>query len=93
MDPDEVFTISFKMDSTNLIGLSSDKTKPINLSFIAKFKNGDNWYSSEPYVTAFTPPQNNANQSSYIAPAVAIILILVGIGAYMYRKRRQSREK
>ena len=56
MDPDEVFTISFTL-------ASDDPTKPIqgatNVSFVAKFKNGDTWHESEPYIARYSPPLDN----------------------------------
>ena len=85
MDPDEVFTISFGI-------ASQDATKtlsgPINLSFIAKFKNGDNWHTSQAYVTTYTPPKNVDSQSSYLLPAGAVIVILLIAGGYLYRRRK-----
>jgi hypothetical protein len=85
MDPDEVFTISFGI-------ASQDATKtlsgPINLSFIAKFKNGDNWHTSQAYVTTYTPPKTANSQSSYLLPAgVAIVIVLIA-GGYLYRRRK-----
>ena len=52
MDPDEVFTISFTL-------ASDDPTKTIratNVSFVAKFKNGDTWHESVPYIARYSPP-------------------------------------
>ena len=43
MDPDEVFTISFGIASEDAKKPLGDST---NLSFTAKFKNGDNWHTS-----------------------------------------------
>ncbi len=85
MDPDEVFTISFGI-------ASEDATKtlsgPINLSFIAKFKNGDNWHNSQAYVTTYTPPKAANSQSSYLLPASAAIVIVLIAGGYLYRRRK-----
>jgi hypothetical protein len=85
MDPDEVFTISFGLKSEDtakqLIG-------PMNISFIAKFKNGDNWHTSETYVTTYTPPKAVSSQSSYLLPAGAAVLILLALGGYYYRRRK-----
>ncbi|HPT18754.1 MAG TPA: hypothetical protein PLJ25_01720 [Methanothrix sp.] len=87
MDPDEVFTISFGVSS-------KDKDKalegPTNLTFDARFKNGDNWHSSDEYVTTYTPPQDESKQSSYLLPAAAIALVLIAAGGYVYRRRKLS---
>ncbi|MFZ3147752.1 MAG: hypothetical protein WA137_01780 [Methanothrix sp.] len=85
MDPDEVFTISFGIQS-------EDATKtlkaPINLSFIAKFKNGDNWHTSQAYVTTYTPPKADSSQSSYLLPAGAVAVIVLIAAGYLYRRRK-----
>lgn len=85
MDPDEVFTISF--------GIASDDKKiplqgSINLSFTAKFKNGDNWHTSSPYVTKYTPPTVTSNQNSYLLPAGAVAVIVLIAAGYLYRRRK-----
>jgi len=87
MDPDEVFTISF--------GIASDDAKQplqgsMNLNFTAKFKNGDNWHTSEPYVTKYTPPKVASSQSSYLLPAGAVaVIVLIALG-YLYRRRKMN---
>ncbi|HUS76984.1 MAG TPA: hypothetical protein VMY43_13410 [Methanothrix sp.] len=87
MDPDEVFTISFGIKSEDAV---KSLTSPANLSFSAKFKNGDNWHKSEAYVTTYTPPQDNSTQSSYLLPAGAVALIVLIVGGYMYRRKKLS---
>jgi len=87
MDPDEVFTISFGIKSENA---AKSLTSPENLSFAAKFKNGDNWHTSGAYVTAYTPPKDNSTQSSYLLPAGAVALIALIAGGYLYRRRKLS---
>jgi hypothetical protein len=85
MDPDEVFTISFGItseDATKAIGDS------INLSFTAKFKNGDNWHTSQAYVTKYTPPKAASSQSSYLLPAGAAAAIVLIAAGYLYRRRK-----
>ncbi len=85
MDPDEVFTISFGIASDDAAKTLND---PINLSFIAKFKNGDNWHTSQAYVTTYTPPKSVNSQSSYLLPAgVAVVIVLIA-GGYLYRRRK-----
>ncbi|MDD4653303.1 MAG: hypothetical protein PHQ34_13870 [Methanothrix sp.] len=85
MDPDEVFTISFGIKSEDT---AKQLSGPMNISFIAKFKNGDNWHTSEPYVTTYTPPKAVSSQSSYLLPAGAAVLILLALGGYYYRRRK-----
>ncbi len=85
MDPDEVFTISFGI-------ASEDAEKPlrdtINLSFIAKFKNGDNWHTSQAYVTTYASPKTANSQNSYLLPVGAAVVIVLIAGGYLYRRRK-----
>ncbi len=85
MDPDEVFTISFALES-------EDQSKQLkgatNVSFVAKFKNGDTWHQSLPYVSSYTPPVDNTKQNSYLLPAGIVALILIAAGVYLYRKNK-----
>ena len=62
MDPDEVFTISFGIDSDNP---AKPLNRQVNLSFVAKFKNGDTWHESGTYFTSYTPPKDNSRQNGY----------------------------
>jgi hypothetical protein len=87
MDPDEVFTISFGIQSKDA---TKTLTGPANLSFAAKFKNGDNWHTSAEYVTSYTPPQDSSKKSSYLLPGGAAALIVLVAGGYMYRRRKLS---
>ena len=87
MDADEVFTISFGIDSDNP---SRPLRGPINLSFVAKFKNGDTWHESSAYVTSYNPPKDGTKKNSYLLPLAAIALILMAAGVYFYRKRKGS---
>ncbi len=88
MDPDEVFTISFGIDSGN----SMKQIKgPINLSFVSEFKNGDNWHQSGAYVASYAPPTNSSNQSSFLLPiGIAALLVIAAGGFYLYRRRKNS---
>lgn len=85
MDPDEVFTISFSLEA-------ADRSKPLkgdnNISFTAKFKNGDTWHQSEPYVTSYTPPLDNTKQNNFLQPAGILILVFIAAGVYFYRKKK-----
>ncbi len=88
MDPDEVFTISFGIQSED-----SAKKLPrqANLSFTPKFKNGDNWHTSDPYITTYIPPQESGNQGINLLPAgIALLIIPAAAGGYIYRKRKLS---
>jgi hypothetical protein len=87
MDPDEVFTISFGIDSDNP---AKPINKAVNLSFVAKFKNGDTWHASENYVTSYTPPKDNSKQNGYLLPVGVGVLLLLAVGAYLYRRRKMS---
>ena len=77
MDPDEVFTISFGIDSDNP---AKPLNSPVNLSFVAKFKNGDTWHESGAYVTSYMPPKDNSGQNGYLLPAGVGVLILLAVG-------------
>ncbi|MDD1760713.1 MAG: hypothetical protein LUQ59_00620 [Methanothrix sp.] len=85
MDPDEVFTISFGIASEDAKKSLGDST---NLSFVAKFKNGDNWHTSQAYVTKYTPPKVESSQSSYLLPAGAAAVIVLIAAGYLYRRRK-----
>ena len=87
MDPDEVFTISFGIDSINP---AMPINKAVNLSFVARFKNGDTWHESNAYVTSYMPPKDNSRQNGYLLPAGVGALVLIAVGAYMYRRKRMS---
>lgn len=89
MDPDEVFTISFGITSEDA---AKTLTSPTNLSFAAKFKNGDNWHMSAPYVTTYNPPQDDSKQSSYLLPGGAMALIVLIAGGYLYRRKKLARK-
>ncbi|MFB3765301.1 MAG: LPXTG cell wall anchor domain-containing protein [Methanotrichaceae archaeon] len=90
MDPDEVFTISFGVDSAGparqqMHGLT-------NISFVSKFKNGDNWHQSGAYTTTYSPPVDGSRQNNYLMPAAgAAILIIAGAGIFLYRRRKNSK--
>jgi hypothetical protein len=64
--------------------------KAVNLSFVARFKNGDTWHESNAYVTSYMPPKDNSRQNGYLLPAVVGALVLIAVGAYMYRRKRMS---
>ena len=85
MDPDEVFTISFGIAPAD----EQDGLKdPVNLSFVAKFKNGDNWHTSQPYFTMYVPPRPEGPQSSYLLPILAVAAVALAAAGYLYRKRK-----
>ena len=87
MDPDEVFTISFGIAPAN----DKDGLKdPVNLSFVAKFKNGDNWHTSQPYFTMYVPPRPAGSQSSYLLPILAVTAVALAAAGYLYRRRRMN---
>ncbi len=87
MDPDEVFTISLTVQSNSMNKASPG---PTNMTFYAKFKNGDNWHDSGKYSATYTAPQIESNQSSYLLPAGAVALVLIVAGGYLYRRRKNS---
>jgi len=91
MDPDEVFTISFTVDS----GSQMKQIKsPINISFISKFRNGDTWHESGSYVTSYMLPMDSSSQNNYPMPAIgAAALIIAASGIYLYRGRSKNNKK
>lgn len=82
MDPDEVFTISFKVDSMGLTELNA----PMNLSFVARFKNGETWHESEAYETRYSPPKVEPRRNNLVFAGVAVLLLIPA--AYLYRRKR-----
>lgn len=84
MDPDEVFTISFKVDSMGLAELNS----PLNLSFVARFKNGETWHESEAYETRYSPPKVEPRRNNLVLAGVAVLLLIPA--AYIYRRKRMK---
>ena len=87
MDPEEVFTISFGIAPAE----EKDGLKdPVNLSFVAKFKNGDNWHNSQPYFTTYLPPRPEDSQSSYILSILAVAAVALAAAGYLYRKRKMN---
>jgi len=85
MDPDEVFTISFGIASEDE---KNDLKYPAKLSFVARFKNGDNWHNSEPYFTMYAPPEPERPQSSYLLPVLALAAVALAAAGYLYRRRK-----
>ena len=87
MDPDEVFTISFTL-------ATEDPTKTIrgtnNVSFVARFKNGDTWHQSQPYVAKYSPPLDGTKQNNYLLPLGIMALIIIIAGGYLYRRKKLS---
>lgn len=90
MDPDEVFTINFGIDSGNP---SRPIKAPVNLSFTSKFKNGDNWHESGAYVASYSPPKDGSNENSLLLPLGAAAVVLIGAGYWLYRRRKMANKK
>jgi hypothetical protein len=91
MDPDEVFTISFGIDSASP---TRPIKGPINVSFVSKFKNGDIWHQSTAYTTSYMPPMDSSRQNRYLLPAAgATVLIIAGASLYVYRRRKGSQKQ
>jgi hypothetical protein len=85
MDPDEVFTISFLVNSE----IQGKSVKgPVNLTITSQFKNGDNWHNSGAFITGYDLPQDDSKQSSYLLPTSVAVLILLASGFYMYRRKK-----
>jgi hypothetical protein len=90
MDPDEVFTISFGIDSEDP---NRPIRGPVNLTFVAKFKNGDTWHESGAYTTSYNPPGDDTKQNSYLLPGGITAVILLAGGVYFYRRKRMSNKQ
>jgi hypothetical protein len=90
MDPDEVFTINFGVDSRNP---SRPINGPVNLSFRSKFKNGDNWHESGAYVASYIPPRDGSSQSLPLLPIGVAAVSLIGAGYWIYRRRKMANKK
>ncbi|OPX78330.1 MAG: hypothetical protein A4E45_01416 [Methanosaeta sp. PtaB.Bin039] len=84
MDPDEVFTISFRLEP-------SQPNQPIqnarNLSFYSRFKNGDTWHRSEKYNTTYSPAPAASSGSPLLPAAGVAALLLVGAAIFIWRRR------
>jgi LPXTG-motif cell wall-anchored protein len=89
MDPDEVFTISFGIDS---ISQGQAIKGPVNLTFVSEFKNGDNWHKSGSYITSYIAPVDNSNNSfNLVLVGIAGIVLLLGFGGfYLYRRKKTN---
>ena len=85
MDADEVFTISVVVLSTDPLQSSSQGGS--NISFVAEFKNGDTWHQSEPYITTYSPPVNDAGSNNNLLLLAIGLLALLAAGGFLYRKR------
>jgi len=88
MDPDEVFTISFGVEYTDL---GKSARNPSNVSFVAEFKNGDTWHESEPYIATYTPPLQADRPNNNLLLMAIGALVLLAAGGYLYRKKRLSK--
>ena len=88
MDPDEVFTISFGVDYTDP---QRSAHNPVNVSFVAEFKNGDTWHRSEAYKATFFSPLQNARPNNNLWPLAIGALVLLAAGGYLYRKMRLTK--
>jgi hypothetical protein len=94
MDSDEVFTISFDISQDHAepgssgFGGQSRSPNSVNMSFVSKFKNGDTWHISTPYVTAYVAPIDTTNSGNNLPLIGGAGLIVVAVGAYLYRRRK-----
>lgn len=88
MDADEVFTISFGVQSVDPVQKSGQGAS--NISFVAEFKNGDTWHRSEPYITTYSPPVQDARPNNNLLPLAIGALGLLAVAAYLYRKKRKE---
>lgn len=85
MDPDEVFTINFGIDSDRPIN------SPVKLNLTSVFKNGETWHQSGAYATSYIPPKTDNNRNGIIMPAgIVAVLAVLGGGAYLYRRKKAS---
>lgn len=84
MDPDEVFTINFGIDSDRPI------QGPTKLNFTSAFKNGETWHQSGAYAASYIPPKTDNSRNGLLMPAgiVAVLAVLGGV-AYLYRRRNR----
>ncbi|MGB9901870.1 hypothetical protein [Methanothrix sp.] len=82
MDPDEVFTISFKVDPVG----GTELNAPLNLSFVARFKNGETWHESEAYETRYSPPRVEPKRNNFLYAGMAVLLLIPA--AYISRRKR-----
>ena len=89
MDADEVFTISFGVQSVDPVQKSGQGRS--NISFMAEFKNGDTWHRSEPYITTYSPPMQDAQSNNNLLLLAIGAMGLLAAGGYLYRKKKLSK--
>jgi hypothetical protein len=85
MDPDEVFTINFGIDSDRPIN------SPVKLNFTSIFKNGETWHQSDAYGTSYIPPKTENGRNGILMPAGIVgAVVIIGAGAYLYRRKKAA---
>jgi hypothetical protein len=91
MNPDEVFTISFDLQSTDP---NRPISKPENISFITRFKNGETWHESNVYNTYFIPPKETRNLPiGFMVGAILLAVLLAGGYVFKYKRDFFNKEK
>jgi hypothetical protein len=88
MEPDEVFTISFSIESEN----PKTARPQSNISYLTLFKNGDTWHESGPYNATYRPPMETES-SGWLVPVLALVLVLLLISGGILYKRRSKAKK
>jgi len=88
MEPDEVFTINFGIDSDRPIN------SPVKLNFTSVFKNGETWHQSGAYASSYIPPKTDNNTNGILMPAgIIAVLAVLGGTAYLYRRKKASNKQ
>ncbi|MCJ7445244.1 MAG: hypothetical protein MUO26_12105 [Methanotrichaceae archaeon] len=91
MNPDEVFTISFDISSVNP---NRPISQPENISFIARFKNGETWHESDVYNAYYIPFKEARNLPiGFIIGAIVLVLLLAGGYVFKHRKDLTKEKK
>jgi hypothetical protein len=89
MDPDDVFSASFEIDTNNL-----DIGENYSIDFKVSFKQGDNYYETPSVSSTFSVVEaceKTSNNLGLTIALVIVILILVLILYFNWRKRRRPR--
>jgi hypothetical protein len=88
MDPDDVFSASFDVDTSSLA------EQDYAIAFKVSFKQDNEYYETPVVSSSFTvtPPRIADQQSSLIIP-IGILLIIVIIILFFYFKRRKRRSR
>lgn len=83
MDSDEMFTAKFDIKTAPM-----DRLDRQNIKFSFKFKNGDNWHTSDATDVALNNSITPQSDDLSYFPIGIIILLIIGLLIFKYRKKK-----